>query len=771
MSKIVNRCCIEGLPFGGFIMKNDRLKFLKRMKGISLVVTMGLVTLFGFSCVRAHTRVDVRANTRIDEHAENGVLSSNKRAADSVPEWNDPSNPSQTGTDGNSVAYPEYKFKDYYNRYGHQGWWNGSYIAHLEGSESSSLLSQTYYGYDMSFSHYSGEAYRHGYACYGPGAIRGFNDSNGSGEYVVPVSAQCAGTTYSVINLTLLGNGRPIVFYDGNQDGVFTKKISFADGNLISTVSQFAFYNNPYIEEVDLSNCTALTTIEEGAFMNCTNLKRVILPSSVTRIGKNAFSGCTKLISTADKTMNLTNVSYIGPNAFKSCNNGDFTTIQFSNKLETLGAQAFYNCTNLQEITLVPSITNIGDEAFAQCTGMNNAKVYNTTLSIGEFSNCTTLRNVYLNDKIEKITERCFENANANKIYRVISTQTDDSSLNVEEGLPQSLKTIGDYAFYQSNIEKIVLPNSTKEIGEYAFGKCTTIKSIDLNIVEYIKAHAFDGITSKNFNTITIPQTLVNSRDEKGNIVKGIDEYAFANSLYLNTVTFENYDLGEYMFAGSTNLTTVNYNKLNQMTKVADGVFKDCTSFSDQQLFGSTAIKEIGNYAFYNTAYTAIDILGSVNHVGDYAFAYCSKLSSFTSNAGVLGQNVASYCDSLTTVIVNDINEATDDMITIGSDAFAHNASLSAVDLGNVPYLGSRMFGDCLALRTITIPATVKKMGEKIFERDTNLTKVIFENDFAGTDMFFDCTNLTEIEIPGFTHLDDYAFRNSSLEKVTIPSG
>ena len=59
-----------------------------------------------------------------------------------------------------------------------------------------------------------------------------------------------------------------------------------------------------------------VSEIEDGAFMNCKKLKKVTIPSYVTRIGKNAFNGCKKLKTIIIKTRKLKK-NTIGTGAFK----------------------------------------------------------------------------------------------------------------------------------------------------------------------------------------------------------------------------------------------------------------------------------------------------------------------------------------------------------------------------------------------------------------------------------------------------------------------
>ncbi len=83
--------------------------------------------------------------------------------------------------------------------------------------------------------------------------------------------------------------------------------------------------------------------IYEYAFYNNDNIASITIPSSVTSIGSNAFSGCTGL-----------------------------TTVTFKERSEliSIGERAFYNCTGLTSITIPSTVTSIGNEVFRFCSNL-----------------------------------------------------------------------------------------------------------------------------------------------------------------------------------------------------------------------------------------------------------------------------------------------------------------------------------------------------------------------------------------------------------------
>lgn len=136
------------------------------------------------------------------------------------------------------------------------------------------------------------------------------------------------------------------------------RKIEIADGNLIG-IGDRTFTNWSNLEEVVLPE--GLRYIGETAFYG-TALKSIVIPDSVTSLGKQAFAACASLVS-----VDLgAGVTVLPERAFEQCTS--LAAIDLSN-VTSIGSNAFRECASIAEIELV-KVTEIGSSAFYGCTSL-----------------------------------------------------------------------------------------------------------------------------------------------------------------------------------------------------------------------------------------------------------------------------------------------------------------------------------------------------------------------------------------------------------------
>ena len=184
-----------------------------------------------------------------------------------------------------------------------------------------------------------------------------------------------------------------------------------------------------------------------------------------------------------------------------------------------------------------------------------------------------------------------------------------------------------------------------------------------------------------------------------------------------------------------------------------------------------------------------------VTHIEDYAFDYCTSLTSITFPNSIthIGEGVFTWCSNLERIVIQNNNfifekgilydknrkrvifapmKITKGPITlpnsvthIGEGAFYGCASLTSIILPNsITHIGNLAFYSCTDLITITLPNSVTHIGYKAFSSCTDLTSITLRNSIThiGNLAFSSCTDLTSITLPNsITHIGYKAFFDS----------
>ena len=230
------------------------------------------------------------------------------------------------------------------------------------------------------------------------------------------------------------------------------------------------------------------------------------------------------------------------------------------------------------------------------------------------------------------------------------SNRSDITSVVIEPGVT----SIGSQAFYEcSNLTSITIPSGLTSIGEQAFGNCTGLTSITIpSGFISIGDYAFWNCTG--LTSITIQ-----------NGVTSIGTGAFWNCTGLKSITIPSSvtSIGVNVFYGCSGLTDITVDSSNPSFCSESGVLfnKDKTTLIYYPLgkTGSYTIPDgvtaIGDYAFYYcSGLTSVTIPSSVTSIGESAFRHCTGLTSITIPNSVTSiVNLAFWdCDSLTIVYI-----------------------------------------------------------------------------------------------------------------------
>ncbi len=163
----------------------------------------------------------------------------------------------------------------------------------------------------------------------------------------------------------------------------------------VVAIEDMAFENCKNIKRIILPE--TIKAIGIWSFLNCTGLTEIHLPKSMESLSSTAFTGCSRLekitvdnenehyyaegncvIAPSRKLLvlgiktsiipNTENITTIAENAFADCSG--LTEITIPENITSIQSQAFGGCSSLKKITLSSSVKLIGNSAFANCTSL-----------------------------------------------------------------------------------------------------------------------------------------------------------------------------------------------------------------------------------------------------------------------------------------------------------------------------------------------------------------------------------------------------------------
>ena len=405
--------------------------------------------------------------------------------------------------------------------------------------------------------------------------------------------------------------------------------ISVTIPNRVTNIDRGAFQDCTSLTSVAIPD--SVTSIDIQAFLDCTGLTSVIIGNGVSSIGDEAFRDCTRLtsvhindiaawcsikfVNTDSNPINYAHnlylngklvtdlvipdsVTSIGRYAFYGCTG--LTNVTIPDSVKSIGYKAFYKCTSLTSVTIPDSVTTIGEYAFEDCTSLTSITIPDSITSIDEsaFSGCTGLTSVTIPDSVTSIGSSAFYGCTS------LTSVT----------IPDSVTSIGGWAFARcTGLTSVTINKGVTKIGGHAFSGCTGLTSVTISKgVTQIGDSAFSGCTGKLYINCTIPDEMcsgpfLGSKFTDiiiGNSVISIGKHAFENYTSLTSITISDNvtAIGACAFYGCTGLTSVTIP--NSVTWIAWSAFCGCTGL------------------------TSITIPNSVNWIGEYAFNDCTGLTS-----------------------------------------------------------------------------------------------------------------------------------------------
>ena len=255
-----------------------------------------------------------------------------------------------------------------------------------------------------------------------------------------------------------------------------------------------------------------VTSIGNQAFQYCSGLTSITIPDSVATIGNRAFSSCKGLTSIIIPD----SVATIGNMAFNYCTG--LTSVTIGSGVTTIGQYAFNHCTGLASITIPSSVTSIGNYALNECSDLASIVVDSANTVYDSRDNCNAIIKTSTNELIIGCKNTVIPNTVTNIGDNAFSECSGLTSITI----PDSVTSIGNWAFNNcSGLTSVTIPDSVATIGSNAFEGCSGLTSITIGSgVTSIGNMAF--LNCSGLTSVTIPDSVTSIGSNAFNNCSGL---------------------------------------------------------------------------------------------------------------------------------------------------------------------------------------------------------------------------------------------------------
>ena len=441
-----------------------------------------------------------------------------------------------------------------------------------------------------------------------------------------------------------------------------------------------------YVADItDIRIAEGVTFIGGYAFQGCVQVTSIVLPESVTGIGSCVFGYCTALTD-----VNIpAGVTSISSGLFFECDS--LETVEIPAGVTEIGDNAFYGCDRLNGLIIPDGVQTIGQECFGFCTDLTELVIPDSVTKMGNytFAGCAALKKVTLSNQLKEVPDFCFDGCT-------------------------SLKTIE-------------IPASVTLIDKYAFSGCGTIDSVKfLGSAPIIAVTAFMDTTA----TCYYPAGDDTWTEEKLAQYEGtIIWISYETAIITEGECGENV---RWSFDAETGVLTISgqgemidyanvdgaqpwkrlTNKITEIVVEAGVTHVGNYAFDGLELVKKITLpdtlKTIGTASFRHTGIETLEIPGSVEFIGYYAFGKCYNLTGVTLNEGLEGIGLGAFYECMMLQEITIPGTVT----IIEMEAFAYSGLQTVRFEGDAPDIESYVFANVTA--TVSYPADNATWTEEV---------------------------------------------------------
>jgi len=454
------------------------------------------------------------------------------------------------------------------------------------------------------------------------------------------------------------------------------------------------------------------TEIGEYAFSEWSQIEELTLPSSLIKIGRDAFERCGKI-----KQIHFSEgLQVIESYAFGSCPVGE---LNLPNTLTKIGGSVFSGFDQLVELDLPDSIVSIGSRAFRDCSSLRlvklpaHLKVISESLFSGcdalqqvqmpqdlkeieryAFSDCPNLKSVTLPDCTKKVAGDAFESEEFDEggLHYCITnyiTNVNDCTVSAEDwdgelGIPSSISH-GGRTFVVNSLDfpnckrltSVRIPDTFSTIPDCAFSGCKSLRSIEIpSSVTTIGVEAFEGCEA--LKSIELPDAVT--------------------------------EIADCLFKGCWRLRKVRFGP--NVTTIGESAFEDCEFL--QHLPLPDSVRRIGKSAFEGCK-NLVDLgqPSSLEFVGLYALDG-TAMQLMQDGPIYIGNALCGYSGSMPDHACLEVRDGT---TTVAEAALRGHKHLESVIFPeSLKFIWYEAFNDCKNLKHVHLPKSLKFIEDGAFD-------------------------------------------------------